>query len=745
MPGKYGTIPARHYIPAGQKPIALRCPPGHHAHAGYSYCHPEGREHHVAHAEVHDEHGRLQRVEQFMHNIGDEMYAMAKRGEKVPPKMQRDYQRLYAYVQRFKGTQRQLPINRAIRKDGGAGAAAAAGPGPGPMAPGDDFVVGSDVHVPVAEHRRRIRPSLHKMCGFAMLNLARCKAGDHKHGEFPCHPQERAHRRPKGMRCPNGQHKHDDIDCHPQQRKHRGLKKPEKPGRQKKPWDAPEGNPYGSPKAIKNQIRVITTEMYGHGAPAPERMQELREKYQELRDQYYAAKAWLHTPEGRAWKQEQAVRRAQAQGKKGQEHYEAKLEELEKKYALVGEQREWAYKQYRTLRDTPGISRDEWMDAYKRFEEKETERRKLGTAMKRARSYAAIGIARGWMDTIQKLTGGIKPEISAIRTGSKAYAHYSLETGIIGISDRALEMLRQVKANPDLLFGNPEADKMRARLAELRAEGKGKGLDPEYMRLLADLHDLERAGRAGNASSYAYAVSALFHEFLHSVNPAKGAYREGPLQWIEEGLTDAIANRMVARPEILGTLIGKDVDQGAHAEPGPKYKPWVDAMEYLAERAAKKHGTDPEWFLGKWKFHTAATIDRPGQMLDDAGIEDIGAWKEIFKGAREELPKLREQRQAQRVAQQNKAFTDAVSGAWWGSTPGFVFRAAGIDFDDSPETHSGGSQGGLGPAMYGGTGGPGMIDTGRHTSSPEGDPPKGEGFQKFPRGAMKCRECSDKV
>ena len=719
MPGKYGTIPARHYVPAGQGPIALRCPPGQHAHAGYPYCHSNQREHRVAHAEVHDEHGRLQRVEQIMNGIGDEMYALVRAGQKVPPKMQRDYHRLYAYVQRFKGTGRQLPIN----KDGGAAAAAAAGPGPGPMAPGDDFVVGTDVHVPVAEHRRRIGPSLHKMCGFAILNLARCKPGDHKHGEFPCHPQERAHRRPKGMRCPNGQHKHDDIDCHPSQRKHRGLKKPEKPGRQKKPKEQ-EGNPYGSPKAIKNQMRALTSEMYGRGQPTgrpdAERAKELHDQYAELRDQYYQARAWEHTPEGRAWKKEQLVRRAQAQGQKGQEHYEAKLAALEAELPIAMQRREWSYKQWRNIADVPGITYEERQVWYHKFLEADKATGKIRDAIKRTQSLAAIGIAREWMGTIKKLTGGVEAEISAIRTGSKAFAHYSLDNGIIGISNRALDILRQVKANPNLLFGNPEADKMRARLAELREEGKEKGLNPEYMKLLADLHDMEVAGKAGKASDYAYAVSALFHEFLHSVNPAKTAYREGPLQWIEEGLTDSIANRMVARPEILGALLGQEVKQGAIAKPGPKYAPWVDAMEYLAERAAKKHGADPEWFLGKWKFHTPATVDRPGQMLDDAGIDDIGAWKEIFKGAREELPKLREQRQAQRMAQQNKAFTDAVAGAWWNATPGFIFRAeaAADAFSDAPEKH----QNVKGGALMGAPG----VAVGR-------------------RVAQKCRECEDKV
>ncbi len=91
------------YVPAGQQPVAQRCPPGEHAHAGFPYCHPEPRQHRAAGAELHQEAGRVKAINQKRLEIGERMYQMAKRKKVVPEAMKRDYARLDRYIRRLTG------------------------------------------------------------------------------------------------------------------------------------------------------------------------------------------------------------------------------------------------------------------------------------------------------------------------------------------------------------------------------------------------------------------------------------------------------------------------------------------------------------------------------------------------------------------------------------------------------------------------------------------------------------------
>ncbi len=101
--GRYGTIPTRRYQPAGDKPIAQRCPPGSHAHGGMPYCHPEKRKHRVARQELHQEADRLKALDRKMHQLGDKMTALARAKKPVPGSMRRDFSRIYNYLWRVKG------------------------------------------------------------------------------------------------------------------------------------------------------------------------------------------------------------------------------------------------------------------------------------------------------------------------------------------------------------------------------------------------------------------------------------------------------------------------------------------------------------------------------------------------------------------------------------------------------------------------------------------------------------------
>ena len=95
------------YVPAGQQPIAQRCPPGSHAHGGMPYCHPEPRKHRAAGPELHQEADRVRAIDQKRKEIGEKMYQMAKRGKVVPEGIKRDYARLDHYIRRLTG-ERQL-------------------------------------------------------------------------------------------------------------------------------------------------------------------------------------------------------------------------------------------------------------------------------------------------------------------------------------------------------------------------------------------------------------------------------------------------------------------------------------------------------------------------------------------------------------------------------------------------------------------------------------------------------------
>ncbi len=101
--GRYGTIPTRQYVPAGQGPVAQRCPGGQHAHGGFPYCHPEERKHRQAREELHAEADRIKAIDRKMHELGDKMTALARAKKPVPPGLKRDFSRLYSYLWRIKG------------------------------------------------------------------------------------------------------------------------------------------------------------------------------------------------------------------------------------------------------------------------------------------------------------------------------------------------------------------------------------------------------------------------------------------------------------------------------------------------------------------------------------------------------------------------------------------------------------------------------------------------------------------
>lgn len=529
-------------------------------------------------------------------------------------------------------------------KDGG-------GPGVGPLAPVDPWV-GSDVHVDIPggdrRNRRRqgigVAPSVHK-------------AAD----------------------CPDGEHMHDRFDyCHPEERKHRGAAKQEGPKR-----------PFPPARTIKQKSDAAFKEWYhAKRERTGSDLDVLYGRYQQLRELYNLARMWERSPEGVEWVTREKVKRAKGQGKRGQEYYEARAEALNEKYKELQEKHEVLWEKYQV---TPGNERYRYLGE---LHDNTEQMKKVSAGIARAKSYATIGFARDWTDIIKKIAGGTEPQISAIRTGSNSFAHYSMDSGIIGISDHALERLGKIRDDPELLFS------------------KGTDKDRE---------------------TYAFVVSALFHEFLHSVNPAVNAYvKDGITGMIEEGLTEAIANRMVARPDVLSSLLGRTVEEGIIAKPGtPQYAIYVQTMEYMAERAAQKHNTDPEWFLGKWKFHTPPHT-RGDVILDDASIPgdtfSNKTWRGIITEAREKLPGMQEARQATRM---NKSFRWAVQQALFGTWDVPVFKVAGgagsyEPYPPSSPAPTGG--GGGGPAAGSSALVPSNVDV-RYT----GSPPKGVGWTKFPR------------
>lgn len=516
------------------------------------------------------------------------------------------------------------------------------GPGNGPLAPVDVWR-GEDVHVDVAGRGRKRLPQ-----GIAVPPSVH-KAED----------------------CPPGEHRHDRFDyCHPEKRKHRGGAKAKGPGR-----------PFPPSRTIGQESKKAFQAWYhAKRAPADPQADAMYERYRQLRELYGMARAWERSPEGQAWISREKVKRAKGQGLKSREHYEAKIAALEEKKEQLTEEHERLWEQYRM----PRLS-SEREHYYEELRENTKQLKAVRAGIKRAKSLSTIGFAREWTGVIKQIAGGVEPQISAIRTGSRSFAHYSMESGIIGLSDHALEILEKIRNDPDLLWK------------------QGPNLRPD---------------RA------AFAVSALVHEFLHSVNPPKDAYVKGGISgMIEEGLAEAISNRMVARPDVLSKLLGTEVERGIVAKPDTvQYKVYTDTVEYLAELAARKSNSDPAWFLGKWKFHTA-TKTRGETILADAGMEDEPTWRNIIEGSGEKLQALRKERLAQRA---NKAFQSAVSMAM-----NSLWRVAGFEFKGDkypPETPAPTGGGGSGPATSPGALVPAGMDV-RHT----GSPPKGVGRKKFPR------------
>ncbi len=530
------------------------------------------------------------------------------------------------------------------------------GPGVGALAPVDVWR-GEDVHVDVAGRGRKKLPQ-----GIAVPPSV-AKAAD----------------------CPPGEHQHDRFDyCHPEQRKHRGAGKPE------------EKRPYPPYRTLKRASREAYRELYHarREGLSPEGIRRLEAKYEKLQELYRAAYDWETSTEGEAWLNREKVKRAKGQGHKSPEHYAKKVAVLEEKKQQLRDEHERLWEKYKV---TPGN------DRYRYLGELQDNNKKLKAviaSIKRVKSQSTIGFAREWTGVIKKIAGGVEPQITAIRTGSRSFAEYDLNSGIIAFSHRALEFLAKVRDNPDILWE------------------KGPNLRPDRN---------------------AFAVSSLFHEFLHSVNPAKSAYIKGDAtMMIEEGLTESIANRMVARPDVLSALLGREVDRGIEAKPDdPSYVVYTDTMEYMAELAARKSNSDPEWFLGKWKFHTdpktrGETIldDALGGTTDDTGLDVLevrrrsrSVWNNFMKEAKERLPEMRQERLAQRA---NKAFQGAVRMAMdslW-RVPGFVFK--NDKYPPSTPAPTGG--GGGGPAASPGSLVPAGMDI-RHT----GSPPKGVGWQKLPR------------
>ncbi|KKK76684.1 hypothetical protein LCGC14_2861160, partial [marine sediment metagenome] len=371
------------------------------------------------------------------------------------------------------------------------------------------------------------------------------------------------------------------------------------------------------------------------GAPQ-EDVARLLAKYDELKDLAKAARGWEASPQGKAWVSGEKVKRAKGEGLKSREHYEEKAAALEEKFAALRDEHERLYEQY-----TAAKGWEEREPYVKKLHENVKQQKAARNALKLAKSMVTLGFVREWTGIIQQIAGGVKPHITAIRAGGRSFAEYDLESGIISLSHSALSVLEKVRNDPDILWKT------------------GPNLRPD---------------RA------AFAVSSLVHEFLHSVNSAKGAYQKNqPTELVEEGLTEAIANRMVARPDVLSKLLDTEV-KGVVAKPShPKYIAAVNTMEYLAELAAQKQGGEPEWFLGKWKFQTDPKV-RPNIILSDAAggegnIFNAGSagWNNMVREAREKLPEMKEARLAQR---ENKAFQGTVQkvldAAW--SVLGFVFK-----------------------------------------------------------------------
>jgi len=539
-------------------------------------------------------------------------------------------------------------------KDGG-------GPGVGPLAPIDPWV-GEDVHVDIPGGDRRNR----RRQGIAVAPSVH-KAAD----------------------CPDGEHQHDRFDyCHPEERKHR-----------KAGGALEEQRPFPPSRTVKQKADAAFKEWYYAKRERDKDvdLDMLYGRYRQLKEIYGMARRWEASPEGTEWVNREKVKRAKGQGLKSREHYEEKAAVLQEKVKELDEEHKRLWKKYQV---TPGSERFQYLGELRDNGEKIKAVRR---GIARAKSMATLGFAREWTGIIQEIAGGVEPKISAIRTGSRSFAHYDMSNGIIGFSDRALEILDKVRNNPDLLWV------------------KGPNLRPD---------------RA------AFAVSALVHEFLHSVNPAKGAYLKGGYsELLEEGLTEAIANRMVARADVLSKLLGTEVERGITAKPDhPAYVIYTNTVEYLAELAAQRSNSAPEWFLGKWKFHTDPKERGDAILIAAFGAQEFASvtWRGIIQEAKEKLPEMKEARQAQRVhkAPPYSHVVSQIMENLWG-VPEFVYtklhKVAGgagsyEPYPPSTPAPTGGGGGSVEGGSRGGSLVPSNMDV-RYT----GSPPKGVRWQKFPR------------
>lgn len=514
-----------------------------------------------------------------------------------------------------------------VRKEGEGG------PGNGPLAPVDVWE-GQDVHVDAIGRPRKklpqgiaVPPSVHKSCGLARLfkgrKKKRCPPGEHRHGKFPCHPEERKHRG-------------------------KGAKKEERP--------------VPSPRALMRRIKELRWEMH-YGDVDDDQREKLRDTISELYDQWGAARRWERSSEGKAWMQREKVRRAQAAGVKGFDYYAKRVDDMEAEIEALHEKRRPLSAKHDSMYEE-GINWKEIRNhpVTEQLREVVDQIQKKQKARDRAISAAGITVAREWADVLRKVSGGVEAQIAAMRPGSRSYAHYDLETKIIGFSKNALKLMYAYKKNPESIDDT-----------------------------------------ATNP------ISTTIHEMLHSVNPAD--IYLGPRTFIgalEEGLTEAIAHRMTENPDIIEALLGRKVKLNDTVTSA--YASYVTGLEYLAEQAATAHGTDPEWFLGKWKFHV------PNSQREQVITEDSrnpGVRMIITRGVSEtELAQAREEREQAKLQRVGKSFASVVQkvlGNLW-SAPSFTFKARG------------------GPQSAPASGAPSNVDV-RHT----GSPPEGVGWQKLPR------------
>lgn len=173
----------------------------------------------------------------------------------------------------------------------------------------------------------------------------------------------------------------------------------------------------------------------------------------------------------------------------------------------------------------------------------------------------------------------------------------------------------------------------------------------------------------------------------------------------------------------MSKLLGTEVEKGIVAKPDTMiYKVYTDTMEYVAEIAAQKSNSSPEWFLGKWKFHTDPRV-RGETILRDAGMEEEPTWRNIITDAKEKLPEMRQERQARRAERAFKGAVRKVLDGLW-NVLGFTFKGDVWPPIGDPEGHGGGASPGAAASSL-----PAPNVDVRYT----GSPPRGVRWQKLPR------------